>query len=778
MEKRASRQSLLLGALVGAAVGIISFIPIWLRNGGQYVEYGDYITQYVPFIQELKRMAASGNFAWSWNTFLGDSFIGVYSYYTVFNPFAWLVAAFPNEWILYGTMFATILKMSVSMVTSMLYMRRFCKNNTYALIGGLLYTFSGYTIINTYFYFFLDVIAVFPLLMYGLELLITERKRSVYLVALVLNAAINYYLFVSTVFLVVIYVVFRLELYKASSWKKHGKTFADIVLCSIIGTGMAGFALIPSLYSVLGSGKATETIGTQMSFLYSPQTILERLRTLVAPIESCSYHVFYNAEIWNSCGIYLPAVGSVFVVYWCVRKKDWLKKICVFMLLCYFIPVLNAVFSLFSSEEYTRWLYGMALLFSLVTVLGLEEMVLAGQRLSKKLVGTYLVAASALLLMPTAVYLLHRYGEYDVNQFADLCLTSRFMGYSELAVMLVLSAVNFVALLCIAASKRNREKRICWTVAVICALNYGVFNEINYDLHPSVYSNDYYYQKTLVVGYENPELSYSYRIDHPKQIMNYSLARNMPSVNSFNSLQNPKSSRFAEAVGIADSMKDTILLTPSAGGVYTNALLSVQYYYDYDGSGTIHQGFHHVATENGVDIYENENYIPMGFTYDTYCTEDQLADLLPQERAKLMLQNLVVREEDADKASQYLTPGSVAGSETDLTETVAARRETACSFFEGTSAGFEAKIDLDRDNIVFFSIPNDAGWEITVNGEPAEILEVHYGLIGICCNEGSNEITAEYHPQGVDTGLICSVLCLAAWIIWEMSLKRKRQQIA
>lgn len=139
------KKMLCFGAVIGAVIGIIALAPIWLRHNGQYMEYGDYFLQYVPFVRELRRMAASGSLSWSWNSFLGDNFIGAYSYYTVFNPFAWLVALFPDQYILYGTLFATILKLSISMVAAMLYIQRFCQKQIYALVGALLYTFSGFT---------------------------------------------------------------------------------------------------------------------------------------------------------------------------------------------------------------------------------------------------------------------------------------------------------------------------------------------------------------------------------------------------------------------------------------------------------------------------------------------------------------------------------------------------------------------------------------------------------------------------------------------------------
>ena len=769
------RHNLITAAILGAVIGIVAFSPIWMRNGGQYMEYGDYFLQYVPFIKEFKRMIASGNISWSWNSFLGDGFVGAYSYYTVFNPFAWIVAIFPDKYILYGTMFATILKLSISMVSSMLFMRCFCKLDTYALIGALLYTFSGFTLVNTNFYFFLDVIAVFPFVLYGLEKLIVSNKSRVYIGALMLNTAINYYFFVSTVIIVIIYVICRLQLYKISFWKKYWGIFCRIAIYSVIGTGLAGIALIPSFYAILGSGKAVESIGTGIGLFYWPQKILEHIRTLVAPIESGRYHAFFDSSTCSSTGVYLPIFGFICVLQWCVTKKDWLKKVCIVLIICYFVPVLNSAFNLFSSTAYTRWLYGMALIFSLVTVLSLEEMEELKKRINQKVLLGVSTFTACLLLVPTVIYYLYKNGISIINRLASVCETEYFMGYSVAIIMLVLTIVNYLGVWYIDITKRYSSKTIIIITSMACTLNFFVYNEINYDLHATDYSNVYYQKKALFEGLENESATYEYRIDYPKQIANYGLFKNMASVNYYNSLQNSGSSMFAQAVGISDNLVDTILVTPENGSEYIDTLLSVKYYYDYDGNSIIPNGFQYLRTENSVDIYENKNYIPMGFIYNTYCTEAQLSDKNPEERAQILLQLLVIKQKDEEIVDKYLKKCSNWNDEFDLSELALKRNEITCNRFMGTSSGFDAEINLLEKNIVFFSIPNDKGWKITVNGEKAHLVEVNYGLLGVCCEAGRNHIVATYHTQGWNYGIVCSFSCLVVWGMLEINNKRLKR---
>ena len=758
---------LLIGAGLGTLLGILSFMPILVMHNGQYMEYGDYFLQYVPFVKELKRMLLSGSLRWSWNSFLGDGLINAYSYYTVFNPFAWLLICFPDEYIMFGTLFITLLKFSISMVASMLYISRFVRNDTCILIGGLLYTFSGFTIVNTSFYFFLDIIAVFPFLLYGLELLIEENKARVYVISLAVNALINYYFFVSSVIILVIYISFRLSLYKSSSWKHYKDIIHSFFIHSIIGSGIACVSLVPSLYAILGSGKATGTLGTEMSLLYYPQKFLEHLRTLVAPIESGRYHAFYDSTGWSSTGLFLPLFGLCLVCQRCVKKNDWIKKLCVTLVICYLFPFLNSAFNLFSSEAYTRWLYGMALVFSLTSAITLDESGNLCGFIDKKIL-TYLSLFTALiLLIPASVYYLYSKDVVLINRFASACSSELYTGLPIVYLMVGLTFVNYLVLWDLAVSHNVKQSFLVFIVSLVCVLNYSVYNAINYDFHATEYSNDYYLTKALIEGEERQSQGFEYRIDYPCQISNYGLFKNYPAVNNYNSIQNPWGSRFAESVGIAEGLDDTILQTPQSYGEYTDALLSVKYYYDYDGHSKIPSGFIFLHNQNGVDIYMNTNYLPMGFSYDSYVLQSQVSNLTPSDKAKIMLKSLIIEDCDQELVSGMLDHDLLNNDQNELSGLVASRKKVSCGSFHGTSRGFSSEFNSNQPSVVFFSIPFDRGWKITVNDKQAKVFKVNYGLLGVICDSGQSIIEGKYNPRGLLFGFIISLVSLVLWSIYE-----------
>lgn len=752
-----------IGILLTALIGIISFIPILIRNNGLYVAYNDYYNQYVPFIKELRRIMLSGNLSWSWNSFLGDSFIRAYSYYTVFNPFAWFLALFPNNLLLYATLLITIIKLIISMISSLYFFRLFCKKDQYALIGSIIYTFSGFTIINSDFYFFLDVIAVFPLLMYSLELLIRENEYSLYIFSISINACINLYFFVSTVFIVMIYGFFRLQMYNAKNWKIKWKLILSILISSILGCGIALISIIISSLAILGSTKASKYLGSQIELFYSPQNFLQHLRTFVTPIESGHLNAFYNAAIWSSTGMYLPIFGIVFVVQHFIRKRDWLAKMSLFVSILYMFPIFNSIFNLFSNFTYTRWLYGLILIFSLISVLEIEEIILNNAILNFKVLFVISVITLVLVLFPSIVYILYKLGIPVTNVFANACTTSIFIGYKQMMIVIFVTFINYV-LLWFLCSKTIYLKK--FTLIIVCIgsiLNYGMFNELNAVTYGVRYTNRQFYEKTMSYSV-NERLNFKYRIDYMEDIVNFGLFTNNASVNYYNSLQNKKSSRFAREVGISDTNGGIALVTKNKNRIYTDALLSVKYFYDYDQKIKIPYGFKYEKTNNNIDIYKNSNYIPMGFTYNSYCLEEEVNDLNTKDKSIALLNTMIIQKDKEKYVSKYLSKFDMNDFNKDIDYLSKERKKITCNKFKGDSSGFKAKINLKKQNLVFFSIPNDDGWEIKLNGKKIMPIEVNYGLMAIACNVGENIITATYHNKGLKVGIIGSTVCLLMWL--------------
>ena len=146
--KRTFFTSLILASLI-----IFPFVIVeWIRTGEPiFFYYGDYNVQQLPFYEHCVRMVHEGNFGWDWNTDLGSNFIGSYSYYLLGSPFFWIMCLFPASWAPYLMAPIYVLKFAVAAVLAYAYLQRFVKNKSYAVLGALLYAFSGFQIYNIFF---------------------------------------------------------------------------------------------------------------------------------------------------------------------------------------------------------------------------------------------------------------------------------------------------------------------------------------------------------------------------------------------------------------------------------------------------------------------------------------------------------------------------------------------------------------------------------------------------------------------------------------------------
>ena len=114
---------------------------------------------------------------------------------------------FPASWAPYLMAPIYILKFVTAAVFSFAYLKRFVKNQHYAVIGALVYAFSGFGLYNIFFNQFHEVIAFFPLLLIGMEELIQNDRKGFFAIAVFTNACMNNFMFAGQVVFCIIYFI-------------------------------------------------------------------------------------------------------------------------------------------------------------------------------------------------------------------------------------------------------------------------------------------------------------------------------------------------------------------------------------------------------------------------------------------------------------------------------------------------------------------------------------------------------------------------------------------
>ena len=55
-------------------------------------------------------------------------------------------------------------------------------------------------------------------------------------------------------------------------------------------------------------------------------------------------------------------------------------------------------------------------------------------------------------------------------------------------------------------------------------------------------------------------------------------------------------------------------------------------------------------------LYRNDNWVPMGFTYDHYITQEQFESVPEEERARVLMRALLLEEDQIERLGDLLDP--------------------------------------------------------------------------------------------------------------------------
>lgn len=762
---------------IAAIVATLLFLPFVLYDHGLFLFYGDYNVQQIPFYQLAHDAVRDGNMGWSYTTDLGANFIASYSFYLLGSPFFWLTIPFPSSWVPYLMAPLFVLKFAVAALTSYAFIRRFTKTAESAMIGALLYAFSGYMIYNIFYNHFLDVVALFPLLLIGLEELVVNNRRGYFALAVSVNLLLNYYFFVGEVVFLVLYFLMRCT---APGFTITWRKFGFLALESLLGGLMGMILFLPSAFMVLQNPRVAHMLtGYDMLFYDDVQRYGLILQSLFFPPDMPACPNFFpdsNAK-WYSVAAYMPLFGMAGVLTFLrEKKKNWLKYLLLILGVMMFIPFLNSAFNGFNASYYARWFYMLTLMLSLATAQTLEN---PRMRLDFGIkVSLAVTAAFALIgVLPSVV-------DGEMTFFSMPNYPVMFW----ISVCLALGGIFATALL---ALRRKKFRGVFYRASILCLcgfiLVYGM-SEITFGKTRN--SADYYQDvvdRGLNASFQLDESEF-FRTDvyYDHYLDNWPMFWGLPSMQAFQSTVPASIMTFYDSLGIQRDVASRI--DPSYYGL--RELLSVKYCFVENNEGKVVQdpdlppGFVFYDHQDGFDIYENEHFVPMGFSYDYYIDEQMFENCSKSSRDKLLLKGVCLTDEQIEEYNDLLSPlpSSAAHqlSDEDLLQDADTLRENACDSFVPDNDGFTATIDLDSPHLVFFSIPYESGWQATVNGEPVDVEQVDSGMMAVRCEAGENTIRFDYHTPGLTLGItisIIGVILYVLYLIWNRRLQKKKPQL-
>ncbi len=764
--------------LVALLTAACLFVPYMIMGEGYFTFYGDFNVQQIPFYQMCHDAIRNGNIGWNWNTDLGSDFIGSYAFYLLGSPFFWITLLFPNSFVPYLMGPLLILKFACAALTGYLYIRRFTKTAYAASLGGLLYAFSGFSIYNIFFNHFHEAIIVFPLLLLAMELLITENRRGVFTLTVCLCAVTNYFFFFGMVVFCVIYFFVRLF---SGAIKVRFSRFLVFALEAVLGLAMSAILLVPAINSILGNSRISSMLLGWNGITYGKEQIyLNVIQCFFFPPDLPARPVFFpGANVkWSSLGGWLPLFSMTgFFTWFKLREKSWLKRVLGICVLCAMVPILNSAFYAFNTSYYARWFYMPILMICLATVMLTED--------SRVDFSSGLKWTAGITLAITAVIGLFPQKDSDgklifglYTQSDDGMYIARFWITALIAIVcLPLQKLLFDRL------KTNRQKFYRNAIICVCLISvlYGnVFIALgrthSYDVKDIMIDS-------LIEGQVKLDDNDNYRIDVYKGVDNTGMFLGLPTINAFHSVVSPSIMEFYNFIGIERSVASR----PDTDYPAIRSLLSVKYllnhkdsssFVDDDGK-TMMPNYEYVKTSGGYYVYENQNYVPYGFSYDYYMSYDFCENYGKQNRSRLMLKAILLSDEQIKKYGSYMddisevTHGSTKAkneilnfSDESMAEDAKALSSTSVGSFKIDNNGFTARVNRDKKSLVFFSVPYDKGWSATVNGKAVTVEKVNAGFMAVAVDSGVSEIRFNYKNTDLAFGIAITVAAVMIFMIY------------
>lgn len=750
---------------------IIGILPSLLQYG-TFMIATDFATQEVPFILETKRMLSTGTPFWSWNHYLGDNFIGSYSFYTLTSPFVWINCLFPYKYILTGITFTLILKFLCLGWFSFLFFKKMDVSQDLSIIGALLYTFSSYTISNLFYYHFMEPMICFPIFLIAIEKYLKKENYNEVLLfgASFLTIFINFYFAPCTFIFAGLYVFCKIL---CKEDQITTKSFVKAIGLIIGGVLMSSVILLPTIFHLSGG----ERVGIHTDInTEGVLNIIERIRTLFIPKLLEEPNPLFATSAWNSNAANISIIGVLLSALYCLTHNNWLKWLVITSIILYITP-LNGGFSLFTNPHYSRWAYALTFILVLSSIKYLDE----GRNISKKQLFIYLFIATISLILSYTLGIIYLHKThttittYDINN--NYCIFFFFI-------------LNTCLLFLYYNKQSHKALQLCIIVFTCLYFPSRVFLKTDAYFKLSDGTGwDGYIKKYVLANLENRNnQDFEYRTDFVTRkghiYANLGMLTNTASISSSSSVF---SNVIKPLLCTADSTKlaSGNQFSPNKNIASFDALMSVKHIYIYNDS--LQQSANRdnqkklIKKTNTYSLYDNPHFIPFGFSYDHYITTAQLDSIIKENGTEdiplQMLANVVIEETQIPCIKDILIPGK-ANSLLKLDSLVEQRRQNTCSAIKGNTCGFNAEVFSPQKKLFFFSVPADPGFTVKIDGVKTSLIPVNLGLSGIIVEKGFHHIVFDYCPRGLKIGLLISLASLLLLIVLIIKTnKREREKL-
>lgn len=686
----------------------------------------DLYHQYGPLFAELyDRLMEHKTLSYSWISGLGTCFLGNYFNY-LSSPIGAIVMFFGHAHVPQAIAVMILIKAALSSATFTYYLKKSQHNQSpVTVMFGVLYAFCGYMLAYYWNVMWLDAMALFPLIILGIERIINNGKFALYTGALALSMFSNYYMsFMLCMFAVIYFLYYYIanypskavisEQYRADHPKgivhhfrnrrflRSGVIFA---FASLLAAGLIAFALIPT-YDVLKSCSATgNSFPDEMkTYFNSFDFLVNHFASLSTTIRSSGEDVLPNVY----CGVLTLILAPLYFFTKSISKKE---KITTLGLLSFFYVSFNFNFLNFiwHGLHFPNDLpYRFSFMYSFILLVIAYKTFMRLNEFTSRQIG---VVGAAIVLI---AFLTEKIESKNFTQ-GSLYISVAFV-------------VLYVMMLTIFKSKKYEIASLA-VLLCVCACSEVIISDtssIPCNVEYESYASDYDEFRELKDKLDAIEKDGFYRMELTNLRTRMDPCwYNYNGVSIFSSMANEKLSLLQDHMGMMSNKINSYTYNPQTP-VY-NMMHSLKYIVNNETPNVLSGAYYEkVTSTDNFTAYKNKYYLPIAFCVNSDVknwaySEDKYSIINPFEVQGDFFEKATGVEDPFEKLPiSYITYNNTNAFTEDIDNGVYAYNKTVAD--TDASVTFSITTEKKGNVYIYYHVDGASEKDITVNSSVGTIL--------------------------------------------------------
>lgn len=594
---------MLIMVLLYMIVGIYPF-------GSKTVLTVDLQNQYVEFFSAFKDIVQNGgNIFYSFSKTLGGNMYGLICYYLL-SPFNIILLLFSKANIIDAVFLINVLKIGFCGLTSFIYFDKTFKYKTsVSFMFSICYSLMAYNIVYSQNIMWLDGVIWLPIVFLGIDKLL-NKKPILFFISLTISIFSNYYIGYMTCIASLIYFIYKLYLknnYKFSV-KKDIKEILYFFKYTLLSVGVTAIIIIPSIFSLL-AGKVSSSLS---------EFIPKQTYAFFDLLSKFYLGSFKNSDLSGGTPIVYVSVIMIFLLflYFVNKKIDYKeKKASAILLSVFFISFtfysVDLIWHTF--QHPAGFSYRYSFIFDFVLLIIAYKSYININKIDKDKLFKFLII-SFIITIAVDKFVYTQQSFYKIiGTFVLLLIYSLYFYYRKNKNLNI-----FIIILVIIEMFIN---------SLLVVVNIKYFSRNEYVDFVNNYSEIINSIKKDDSSFYRLESETNYSTNDP-MLLNYN------GISHFSSTYESKNNKLlGDYLGIFNRFYITNYLGSTP---VTNSLFNIKYvlskrklpYYQL------------LKTENNINLYKNNNYLPFMFMVDGNVLDMKLNKLEPFNNQNLILNTM------------------------------------------------------------------------------------------------------------------------------------------